>query len=343
MFYISPADRGGRPDESVSNSFKITINKVDRNFRYVRIYSILRTSLDGTPITKRVADIKTNSEITYTDTGMVGDNIDPSELLYKGGQSIIPAAIAQKDGTLFLGNIKLNRQNINKSIKDRLKDAIRIIETVAKVEYVKENGHWSNQLYCKRFDSQHIGHSCAGFKSGEYYRLGVQFQYKDGSWTDPIYRGDHMVNRRPVILGDTSYVNIIQGTIDSGLTQELKDLGYKKARAVCCFPSELNRHIVCQGVACVTTYQRGKRNSNVLYAQSSWFFRHRNVNNDYFPNSGFCPQTSIYAYSDTGSPTAIERQFEIGALLNPDNEFSCDDGFYTVHSPDVEFDDSFNY
>lgn len=342
LFYISPADRGGRPDESVSNSFKITINKVDRNFKYVRIYSILRTSLDGTPITKRVADIKTDSSITYTDTGMIGDNIDPSELLYKGGQSIIPAAIAQKDGTLFLGNIKLNRQNINESIKDRLKGAISIDETIAGVHYVKENGHWSNQLYGHRSDSQHIGHSCAGFKSGEYYRLGVQFQYKDGSWTDPIYRGDHMVNRRPLILVDTSYVNIIQGTIDSGLTQELKDLGYKKARAVCCFPSELNRHIVCQGVACVTTYQRSKRSSNVLYAQSSWFFRHKNVANYLYPYSGFCPTTSIWGYYDN-NPTTIERELEIGAFLDEDNVFTCDSSFYTVHSPDVEFDDSFNY
>ena len=57
LYYTSFNDRGGSPEDKVSNSFNITIKNADSNFDYVRIYSLLRTSLDGTPLAKRVADI----------------------------------------------------------------------------------------------------------------------------------------------------------------------------------------------------------------------------------------------------------------------------------------------
>jgi len=52
--YISPPDRGASPEERVSNSFDIVVKNVDTNFDYLRIYSIQRTSINSTPICKRV-------------------------------------------------------------------------------------------------------------------------------------------------------------------------------------------------------------------------------------------------------------------------------------------------
>lgn len=43
---------------------------------------------------------------TITDDGNLGEDIDPSELLYKSSSTIIPQTMEQKDGTLFFGNIK---------------------------------------------------------------------------------------------------------------------------------------------------------------------------------------------------------------------------------------------
>jgi len=31
----------------------------------------------------------------------------------------------------------------------------------------------------------------AGFKWGEHYRLGLQFQYKTGKWSQPVFIGDY--------------------------------------------------------------------------------------------------------------------------------------------------------
>jgi hypothetical protein len=43
--------------------------------------------------------------VTFTDNGTVGDIVDPSSLLYKGGEEVKASNICAKDGTLFLGNI----------------------------------------------------------------------------------------------------------------------------------------------------------------------------------------------------------------------------------------------
>ena len=57
LYYTSFPDRGGNGEDRVSNCFKILVNNIDLNFEYLRIYSIQRTSLNGTPIVKRVTDI----------------------------------------------------------------------------------------------------------------------------------------------------------------------------------------------------------------------------------------------------------------------------------------------
>jgi hypothetical protein len=91
--YVSPAERGASPEEKVSNAFNIVVSHLDMSFDYLRIYSIQRTSINGTPICKRIQDIEIssliNNTVSYIDTGFNGNFIDPTELLYKGGNSII--------------------------------------------------------------------------------------------------------------------------------------------------------------------------------------------------------------------------------------------------------------
>ena len=57
IYYISHTDRGAQQEQTLNNSFKITINKVDSEFDYLRIYSIHRSSINGTPSCKVVANI----------------------------------------------------------------------------------------------------------------------------------------------------------------------------------------------------------------------------------------------------------------------------------------------
>ena len=55
--YLITGNRGASPEEKVGASFAITIPKQDLNFDFIRLYSIQRTSYNGTPIVKMLDDI----------------------------------------------------------------------------------------------------------------------------------------------------------------------------------------------------------------------------------------------------------------------------------------------
>lgn len=57
IYYISHSERGAQQEQTLNNSFKITINNVDTDFDYLRIYSIHRSSINGKPSCKVVANI----------------------------------------------------------------------------------------------------------------------------------------------------------------------------------------------------------------------------------------------------------------------------------------------
>ena len=91
LYYTSFEDRGGNEEETVSNAFKISIDypatgtppvRQIPDFDYMRIYSILRTSVNATPQCTIVADINlksldnNNHEIVFIDNGTTGENYD---------------------------------------------------------------------------------------------------------------------------------------------------------------------------------------------------------------------------------------------------------------------------
>lgn len=115
--YISFASRGASPEEKVSNSFTITIANPDTRFDYIRVYSIHRASIDATPNVLNVVDLPINAAnvragetLTYTDNGTIGTSVDPTELLYVGGEEVVFGTMTQKDNTLFLGNADIKRK-----------------------------------------------------------------------------------------------------------------------------------------------------------------------------------------------------------------------------------------
>ena len=70
LYYTAFNERGASPEESVSNAFQIRVINPDDTFEYIRVYSILRTSENGTPICKNVYNIPLDSKehIPVTET-----------------------------------------------------------------------------------------------------------------------------------------------------------------------------------------------------------------------------------------------------------------------------------
>lgn len=119
--YITFSDRGGSPDEVVSNSFKITIENLDRRFEYLRIYSIHRSSIDTAPLAHVVADLEIiDDKISYIDSGVSEETIDPQLLLYIGGREIAASTMCLKDNTLFFGDIKLEEGKYWNEVKEEV-------------------------------------------------------------------------------------------------------------------------------------------------------------------------------------------------------------------------------
>lgn len=387
LLYISHPNRGGSPEDNISTAFHIKIENVDTRFQYLRIYSIIKTSIDAEATVKRVTDIEiNNSIIEYTDTGTTGDIVDNTQLLSIGGKDITAGCIAAKDGTMFLGNITYNRTSISDVINPTqeiagdfddeefttIKDSNgKKVEEVAKIRKVE----FDNEVTQGYVYQNQLSKNTSTFKSGDTYRLGLQFQYKTGEWSQPIFIKDYVIPNRPTHHIDTNkftldlpiisrYLQKILKAKDTGdktlNIKKLVDNGYKKVRPLIVRPENKDRTILAQGILCPTVYNIDSRFSNRPFSQSSWFLRPFYVNSQWDPqNSNINPtgmpvpfkhleylksndnrQSEIQNIQVTsGTPEAIEVYNRSTKTLNSDTTtiFGIDWATLTMHSPDIEF------
>lgn len=292
LYHVAFRDRGASPESKVNIAFKITINNLDSNFKYLRIYSIQRTSLNAVPICKRVQDIdiKEKQSVTYTDTGVNGDSIDPTELLYKGGEPVIAQTLEQKDNTLFLGNITLKREPVPQTVKSML-HSLFSPENVSVDEWENNEINWKNNeiesedgFPLSSSLSSNVGQvvsvgdipyvntiEYSGLKSREVYRIGIQFQHVTGRWSEPVWLRDYRVITSPHLyehvenaqetLGEIKMPSVKvciadtqESTVYTNMKEALLSAGYKKARLLMAQPTNTDRTILCQGIANQVVY-----------------------------------------------------------------------------------------
>ena len=515
--YVTYQKRGGSPEDTISNSFQITINNLDNNFDYIRIYSIHRSSIDATPYVKKIIDLPissintqnseeiivqnqyewfetklnsqvmisidsgvnwnnlttytnqlqlipaneinsffgipvTNSEqfykftkeefpnlriqvenntytyndvcnaiyispdttiysvnngrmffaksnsdntsrialisykkitadVTFIDNNLIGESVDPTFLLYVGGEEITAQTLQQKDNTLFLGNLNIKRPIVPDYIKQNLKPSILSSGVKNKLSInigtrtINTLGY--NTIYYK-YSNQLTESNPATFKTGEHYRLGLQFQYENGKWSEPIpinyeYTLSDLSLYRPSVTYEASIIKYnlpkLYTSLSSTLSKQLIDLGYKRVRAIIVNPSPSDRLVLLQGMLCPTVYTNKNQEYNNPYAQSSWFLRPFNVNTDnYYDKDNNRLKTfdnlfgggdltnsdeSVLKYSfqqngvfyDTDAdtkyyPYSTEFDSSIDISVSKDSLFRVNQKILTFHSPDIEFDDS---
>lgn len=311
LYYISYNNRGASPESKVSNSFNIEINNVDKKFDYIRIYSIHRTSINAIPDVKRVVDLASPTEgsnVTYTDNGSSGDSVDPTELLYIGGEEVVFGTMAQKDNTLFLGDIKTKRKTLDSTIRSYFKGKSITFSTYNKsISSPEAKGYYpyNNQLKMNSYQFK-------TFKYLEYYRFGIQAQHYTGKWSEPIWINDV---RNTVHIDTTFYEDNSIGLPvaefelnNSDIINKLLKDGYIKIRPVIVYPTINDREIICQGILCPTVYNVSDRFGNSPFAQSSWFIR---------PNAPFDEIKAFNYSSDSSGNTRADVSPLGNALGNP--------------------------
>jgi hypothetical protein len=124
--YLSNSDKANSPDQTTDCSFTFKIKNLnsDSNFYdHIRLYSIYRTSKDGEVVAQIVKDfnITGKKEIEITDNNTHNSIIDPTMLFYLGGDNFIASTFAQKDNTLFLGNIKTTNTTLHTDVEKLLR------------------------------------------------------------------------------------------------------------------------------------------------------------------------------------------------------------------------------
>ena len=319
LYYLSLRGGGQDPEKTVTNSFHITISNTDRyNFDYIRLYSIQRIAIDTAPIVRRIVDLpvpKTyndagvTDDINYTDTGIAGGVIDAMELQYVGGKEIAVLTMAEKDNTLFMGNITEKNILVNKiqdyfyaKWKERLADNKSQTDLVRFAYYTpKKTSQPTLGFYSYKESLDKDAGKVTTFKGGDYYRFGFQLQKYTGEWTEPIFIGDRRNEFYPYttyegtklsgarygvpIIEDNKITGYTDGVDWSVFTSEEIDgrpnpyyiegfyQKYKKVRPLIVYPNMHDREVVCQGVLNPTVFNVEDRVDNSPYAQPSWYFR----------------------------------------------------------------------
>ena len=228
LYYISPEDRGGAAGEVQTCSFKITITPKTDKFDYVKVYSLIRNSLNSVQVSVvNEASINKREDGTFIpiqiiDTNTYNTPVAPTDIMFLGGNTIIADTIEQKDNTLFLGNINnsvpisegiIQFKNLinsyrNRTIEGDNKDTEyksedkTYIDNFLGFKYKGINFYTEDKQYnYKQFYDYPLSWT-RYFKLRELYRIGIQFQHNTGEWSSTVWLQDISNNELPPKISD---------------------------------------------------------------------------------------------------------------------------------------------
>ena len=315
IYYISQSDTGNSPVKITDNTFKIKLTNLSTRFDYVNIYSVVRTSKDMQTLCKKVINISLNgkTEIEFTDNNLLGEIVDSSYLLMLQGTPISALTMAEKDNTLFLGNINKLQKALTSEDKNKLRNCFEVKEDLREYQnYNPNEENWYENKFRDKIKLDYYGNevkdeqgntiidskiSLEGnssdiktFMYNEYYRLGIQLQDKFGKWSDPIFIKDVKCDQTiETSLTETedkedkhTYVNNLISKIPyfylevkdkDELKNIIADYDFIRIRPVIVYPNISSRNVLCQGLLNPTMFNYSDRSMNAPYNFASYFFR----------------------------------------------------------------------
>ena len=301
LYYISPNNRGGKPGDKQSCSFKLSINIQESNIDHIRVYSVCRFTKNTTPIVTIVQDVSKSEfegELIVIDTNN-GIPIASTDVMFLGGNTIIASTIEQKDNTLFLGNIETKTSVLSDdSITNSLIGNFTLRFGLKAVPANNEN---INQYYTYK---PYLGESSeiiTTFKYLEWYRFGIQFQIETLEWTPTYFLQDIQNTINPTNLNSDSelvynpydnvevkYLTMISCSLSENLIRILEDKGIVGWRLMMAQHDSTTRTIKSQGIVLPTQFSLRERISEHCYGTPIWTlgqclhgFHYVNIDSDY--------------------------------------------------------------
>lgn len=245
------------------------------SWRYYTLWNISFNGGGGTTVKPSEPPIpEEEADISFIDNGSIGDIIDPTELLYLGGNTICPNTFEQKDGTLFIGNYTINNNDISEEtaikIRNLLGSKLGFKYRATSISYKGKNDYYN-------YEGQLGESDVAGFKYMEWYGVAIQFQNKNGRFSSPIYLGSTRNYFPPSIvdynLSEEVGVNRGELNLDIDITELVKIVDtniWVKARLLIVNPTNNLKTVLCQGIISSTVFNYRDRYNNAPFTMSSW-------------------------------------------------------------------------
>lgn len=245
------------------------------SWRYYTLWSISFKDGGGTIVKPSEPPIpEEEADISFIDNGSIGDIIDPTELLYLGGNTICPNTFEQKDGTLFIGNYTINNNDISEEtaikIRNLLSSKLGFKYKATSIFYKGKNDYYN-------YEGQLGESDVAGFKYMEWYGVAIQFQNKNGRFSSPIYLGStrNYFPSRIVDYNLSEVVDVNRGelNLDINITELAKIVDtniWVKARLLIVNPTNNLKTVLCQGIISSTVFNYRDRYNNAPFTMSSW-------------------------------------------------------------------------
>lgn len=244
------------------------------SWRYYTLWSISFNGGGGIIVPPEPPIPEEKADISFIDNGSIGDIIDPTELLYLGGNTICPNTFEQKDGTLFIGNYTINNNDISEEtaikIRNLLSSKLGFKYKATSIFYKGKNDYYN-------YEGQLGESDVAGFKYMEWYGVAIQFQNKNGRFSSPIYLGStrNYFPSRIVDYNLSEVVGVNRGelNLDINITELAKIVDtniWVKARLLIVNPTNNLKTVLCQGIISSTVFNYRDRYNNAPFTMSSW-------------------------------------------------------------------------
>lgn len=302
IVYFSPIDRGGASDETNTNEIILSISGLDKTFDCVRVYQIFYSSKDTSPVAYIIGDATIiDNKVVFVDDGSHLESVDVTEFLFLGSKEVVPCTISQKDGTLFLGNLRSIGNSGEDEIYDELKkyafklhkssfeygvdwesDIVEFVYSTDK-ELTSEKNHipyiFADGCYPYNSQLNYTNSQIATFKGGEKYRFAVQFLKSNGVASRAFWVGDKVNTLYPKMRSDNY---IARAIAICKLPKEVLDIAEKynftSVQLMIARATSADRSIQAQGIINPTVFNVYDRTKGLGFSQASWIYRPRNGN-----------------------------------------------------------------
>jgi len=165
------AEEGGK--NPIAKSIRVTIENVDTNYPYLRLFAIASVETVGTSTYEISNLIPTQSTVNFTFTGLNGTTRTDIERL------LVDPIIYETSQAMQVVDKRLVKANLTSKFYD-YSGLQRYVNDSVTLNWVAEE----------------VTETSRSFQSDEIYAFGIQFQYADFAWS-PVF---HIPNRAPDAL-----------------------------------------------------------------------------------------------------------------------------------------------